>query len=156
MVKKTYIKSSDNKEEANIWRKGLRGCKQREKKKKEKTNKNTERACVTKCQTHTLFPRSFNQTKCGNSTLTWRILQPSWTCPWYSSVNSTVSGNLLLFVPLYQLRNILSFALKSRTQPDSTAKWNWCCFIISPTAFQPSLLALFSLDRINLGYCYWC
>lgn len=34
MVKKTYIKSSDNKEEANIWRKGLRGCKQREKKKK--------------------------------------------------------------------------------------------------------------------------
>lgn len=115
MVKKTYIKSSDNKEEANIWRKGLRGCRQR--KKKEKTNKNTERACVTKCQTHTLFPRSFNQTKCGNSTLTWRILQPSWTCPWYSSVNSTVSGNLLLFSPLLpaEKHSVLCFEVQNTT-----------------------------------------
>lgn len=39
MVKKTYIKSSDNKEEANIWRKGLRGCRQRKKKKKRKPTK---------------------------------------------------------------------------------------------------------------------
>lgn len=153
MVKKTYIKSSDNKEEANIWRKGLRGCRQRKKKKKRKPTKTRREPASQNVKPIHCFPEALTRQNVETQPSLEGFCSPVGL---YSSVNSTVSSNLLLFVPLYQLRNILSFALKSRTQPDSTAKWNCCCFIISPTAFQPSLLALFRLDRINLGYCYWC